>query len=72
MTASELRELPLDKLFEFTLYYGEKAYGFPHCENNDWYIVNNFSNPEMRKKVLPAQIEEFKILTDQYFFQEQF
>jgi hypothetical protein len=65
MTDNDLRLLPLDALYEFTLYYGEKAIGFPVQENNDWYITKA-SDQKSRKKVLPAQIESYRKITNNY------
>lgn len=62
MTEQELRFLPLDKIFKFTIYHGGIFYGFPVWENGNWYLVKKTSSGEERLKILPEQIEDCKTI----------
>ncbi len=63
MTETELRRLPLNALYEFTLYYGEKLIGFPEEKEDGWHIVNKTAHAEIKKRIQPAQVHSYKLIS---------
>ena len=62
MTSTELQTLDQTLTYHFTMYYGERRYGFAAQHDNEWYIVHprdytkNNDIAAVGFKVLPEQI----------------
>lgn len=63
MTENELHRVPINGFYQFTLYYGEKVFGSPLKQGDQWYIITRTWDGDYKVKITPEEIDYMNILT---------